>query len=101
MVLQISCIYFCVCVIGPGAQPPTVITSGTDVNQVVSSFPVDVSFVINDDLAALEEREIYLLLLVDVSAEVELVNVSSLITILDNDGMLYTCTCTHMYTAVL
>ena len=86
-------------IIGPGAQPPTVMTSGTNVNQVLSSFPANVSFVINDDLVALEEREMYRLLLVDVSPAVVLLNPTSLITILDNDGMLYTCT--YMYTAVL
>ena len=67
-------------------------TSGTDVNQVLSSFPANVSFVINDDLAALEGPEVFALMLTDTPGSVVLDPVTSLITILDNDGRLHTCT---------
>ena len=66
-------------------------TSGTDVDEVLASFPADVSFVINDDLAALEDMEIYTLTLIPSDPSIVIVQNTSQITISDNDSELYTC----------
>ena len=76
-------------IIGPGAQPPTVRTSGTDVDQVLTSFPADVFFPIIDDSAALEDMEIYTLTLIPSDPSIDIVQDTSQITILDNDGKLH------------
>ena len=69
------------------------VTSGTAVNQVLTSFPANVSFVINDDLVALEDMEIYTLSLIPSDPSIVITQATSQITILDNDGgMLHTCT---------
>ena len=82
--------------IGPGPQP-TVRTSGTNVDEVLTSLPADVSFVIIDDLAALEDMEIYTLILIPSDPSIDIVQDTSQITILDNDSKLYTCI--QVYTA--
>ena len=70
--------------------------SGTDVDQVLTSFPAVVSFVINDDLVALEDIEIYTLMLIPSNPSIVINQNKSQINILDNDGKLHTCT--HVYT---
>ena len=72
--------------IGPGAQPPTVRTSGTDVDQMLTSFPVDVSFPYIDDVAALEDVEIYTLTLIPSDPSIIINQASCQINVLDNDG---------------
>ena len=79
----------CICIIGPGAQPPTVRTSGTDVDQVLTSFPANISFMINDDLAALEDMEMYTLTLIPSDPSITINQATKKITILDNDGKLH------------
>ena len=75
---------------GPGAQPSTVRTSGTDVNLVLTSFPVEISFPIVDDDGAIETVERYSLSLIPSDPSITLNQATSQIVILDDDGMLCT-----------
>ena len=77
------CIYN---LLGPGAQPPTVRTSGTSVNEELTSFPAVVSFPIIDDDAALETVEKYLLSLIPSDPSIIINQSTSEIVILDDDG---------------
>ena len=97
VVFHVCFLCACTCIIGPGTQPPTVRTSGTNVDQVLTSFSANISFVINDDLAALEDMEIYTLTLIPSDSSFNIVQDTSQITILENDGKLHICT--HMCTA--
>ena len=76
--------------LGPGVQPPTVRTSGTSVSQILTSFPANISFMINDDLTALEDMEIYTLTLIPSDPSIDIVQDTSQIIILDDDGKLHT-----------
>ena len=78
--------------LGPGAQPPTVRTSGTDVDQELIFFPAKISFIINDDDAALEDIEIYTLRLIPSDPSITINQATSQIIILDDDGKLHTYT---------
>ena len=81
---------------GPGTQPPSVVISGSDINQVFT-FPasttaetISVPVGITDDEIGLEEPEVYRLLLTDVDQRVTLAGddlfSTTLITIEDDDG---------------
>ena len=86
MLLAAVCIYN---LLGPGTQPPTVRTSGTSVNEELTSFPAVVSFPIIDDDAALETVERYLFLIT--SDPSFIINPAmSEIVILDDDGKFHT-----------
>ena len=71
--------------IGPGAQPTGVI-SGTDVDETLTSFPVDVSFPLIDDVVALEDVEIYTLTLIPSDPSIIINQASCQINVFDNDG---------------
>ena len=87
------CIYVFTWIIilpGPGAQPSTVRTSGTSVNEELTSFPANISFPIIDDEVALETVERYSLSLIPSDPSITINQFMSEIVILDDDGKLRT-----------
>ena len=75
---------------GPGAQPSTVRTSGTSVNEKLTSFPAEISFPIIDDDVALETVERYPLSLITSDPSITISRSMSEIVIIDDDGKLCT-----------
>jgi hypothetical protein len=73
---------------GPGTQPPTVRISGTDVDEMLTSFPATVTFDINDDDAALEDIEMYTLVLIPSDPSITISQNTSRIFILDDDEII-------------
>ena len=72
--------------LGSETQPPTVRISGTDVDEMLTSFPATVTFTINDDDAALEDIEMYTLVLIPSDPSITISQNTSRIFILDDDG---------------
>ena len=62
------------------------ITSGTVVDQQITSFPADITFRINDDEAALEPDEMYQLTLIPNDPSIIIDQPTADITILDDDS---------------
>ncbi len=59
------------CPPGPGIQAPTVSISGSEVNETLSfPPPVPYTFNLNDDIIALEDAEMYVLLLASLNPRV-------------------------------
>lgn len=65
-----------------------VIISGTDVNQSLTSFPMSVSFIINDDETAIEAVERYSLRLIPSDPSITINQATAEIFILDDDRKL-------------
>ena len=64
------------------------ITSGTDVNMQLTSFPAEVSFTITDDDAALEPVERYTLSLTSSDPSITISQAEAEIVIIDDDSEL-------------
>ena len=75
------------CNIGPGRQPGAVLTSGTDVDMVITSFPATITFPLIDDEGALEPVETYQLTLIPSDPSIIINQPTANISILDEDGM--------------
>ena len=78
---------------GPGSQPPTVVISGTDVNEMDLTFNLITRVIwftvyVNDDQVALEDIEEYTLTITNTNPSQNIfVFNNGLIRILEDDGM--------------
>lgn len=71
---------------GPISQA-LVVTSGTDVNETITSYPAMVSFSIINDSIALEDDEQYSLTLIASDPSITVERATTLIVIQDDDSM--------------